>query len=144
MSVLPEIERTGATRITILQVPPSLNRVGSRGHWSQFHKRKKGWQQLLEGHLLEGTAMDKFPARCVKVTVSGRLEFRHNRRRDEGNYRTLLEKALGDALVGNPAQWPEGRWLPDDTPEHYLFNRLELVSGCEQETTILDLVWELP
>jgi len=138
------LERTGLTRITLPQLPPSLNRIGARGNPRMFHRHKKGWQQLLEGELMYGTLEDAIPARIERVTVTGRLEFRLHRRRDEDNWRPLLSKAMGDALVGDPKVWPDGHWLPDDTPEHYRFERLDIVSGCDEERTILDLHWELP
>ncbi len=136
------LERTGLTRITLPQLPPSLNRIGARGNPRMFHRRKKAWQQLLEGELMYGTVQDAIPARIERVTVSGRLEFRLHRRRDPVNY-MIVDKALGDALVGDPRVWPAGRWLPDDTPDHYRFTELELVSGCDEERTILDLHWGL-
>lgn len=126
----------GLTRITLDRTPPSLNQIGARGNPRQFHRRKKGWQQLLEGELMLGTAQGAMPRPVAAVTVSGVLEFPTNRRRDEGNFRSLLEKALGDALKN-------GRWIEDDTPDHYLFDRLELVGGCDGERTILDLRWEV-
>ena len=136
------LAREGLTRITIPQTPPSLNRIGARGNPRMFHRRKKGWQQLLEGELMYGVVSDAMPARIERVTVTGRLEFRLNRRRDTLNFQTLIDKALGDALVGDPRVWPDGHWLADDTPDRYRFERLEIVGGCEDERTILDLHWE--
>lgn len=126
----------GLARIRLDQAPPSLNRIGARGNPRQFHRRKKGWQQLLEGELMLGSSSDVLPRRVDRVTVTGRIEFMVNRRRDEGNYRALIEKALGDALVN-------GGWLSDDTGEHFRFGELELVGGCDQAQTILDLHWEI-
>jgi hypothetical protein len=45
--------------------------------------------------------------------------FPDRRRRDQGNHRFIVEKALGDALVA-------GGWLPDDTWEHYEFGGLAM------------------
>lgn len=126
----------GLARITLDQTPPSLNRIGARGNPRQFHRRKKGWQQLFEGELMLGSSSDVLPRRVDRVTVTGRLEFTTNRRRDEGNYRALLEKALGDALVN-------GGWLVDDTGDEFRFGELELEGGREQAQTILDLHWEI-
>lgn len=131
------VETEGLTRITLDRTPPSLNQVGARGYRGEFHRRKKGWQQLLEGELMLGTAQGAMPRPVGAVVVSGVLEFPTNRRRDEGNFRSLLEKALGDALKN-------GGWIEDDTPEHYRFERLELVGGCVEERTVLNLRWELP
>lgn len=126
----------GIARITLPQTPPSLNKLGARGNPRQFHRRKKGWQQLFEGELTFGTASDVLPRRVDRVTVTGRMEFKTRRRRDCVNFQPLIDKALGDALVN-------GGWLADDTPEHYRFAELDLVGGCEQARTILDLHWEI-
>ena len=56
------------------------------------------------------------------------LRFPARRRRDSGNYRVMLEKALGDALV-------EGGWLPDDTPEHYEFGGVTFTEGAAQDVS---------
>lgn len=126
----------GITRITLLQTPPSLNAIGARGNPRMFHRRKKGWQRMLGAEMLVGIAQDAIPRRLERVTVSGRLEFETSRRRDEGNYRTLLEKALGDALTS-------GGFLEDDTPDRYRFERLEIEGPLEQARTVLDLRWEI-
>ncbi len=60
----------------------------------------------------------KVPRGLHHVTANALLRFPTRRRRDEGNFRWLLEKALGDALQN-------GGWLPDDTPEFYLFGRCQ-------------------
>jgi hypothetical protein len=65
------------------------------------------------------------PARLEHVDASVRLRFPVRRRRDTGNFQALLEKAIGDALVGDRNVWPQGRWLPDDTPAYYGFTGLE-------------------
>lgn len=124
----------GIARITILKTPPSLNQVGSRGQGIVYWKHKKGWQRMLEGELTFGTASDVLPQRVDRVTVTGRMEFKTNRRRDEGNFRSVVEKALGDALTN-------GGRLDDDTGERYQFGELELIGGAEQNQTILDLHW---
>lgn len=49
-----------------------------------------------------------------RIEAFAELRFAHRRSRDVVNYRTLLEKSLGDALVN-------GNWLSDDTPEHFRF-----------------------
>jgi hypothetical protein len=93
-------------------VPPSLNQSGARGHWRTFHKTKKAWQATIEVLLLADFGQPPRPFdRC---RVETKLMFPQSRRRDSGNFRALLEKATGDALVN-------GRWLTDDTPDRYQF-----------------------
>lgn len=135
MSVVVELEPIGDS-------PPSLNRTGSRGSWKSFHRKKKQWQGMLGTALLASgdKLADALRSTSGPVLATGTIAFRLNRRRDEGNFRVMLEKSLGDALVGDPQAWPEGLWIPDDTPEHYRFERLELVHepdlGCDAETRI--------
>jgi hypothetical protein len=65
------------------------------------------------------------------VIVAAHLRFPTKRKRDEGNFRIILEKAMGDALVN-------GGWLPDDNPEHYVFQHvtIEVDPGRAAQTTI--------
>jgi hypothetical protein len=58
-----------------------------------------------------------------RVEASAVLLVPDRRGRDEGNYRTPLENALGDALV-------RGAWLPDDTPAHYRFGYPAPAAAC--------------
>ena len=90
--------------------PPSFNAVGHSGNRWSWTKKKKQWQEALET-LLMATGM---PRGWNRIEAFVELRFPHHRRRDVVNYRTLLEKSLGDALVN-------GGWLPDDTPEHFRF-----------------------
>lgn len=78
-------------------------------------KHKLQWQEWLTAALL----VEKVPKGLGSVRVQGELRFKQRRRRDEGNFRVILEKALGDALVS-------GGWLGDDTSDLYRFDRLEL------------------
>lgn len=126
----------GLTRITLDRVPPSMNKLGARGKPLQWHRMKKAWQRLLEGELMLGASRGAIPKRVASVVVTGVMEFPTNRGRDEGNFRSLVEKALGDALKN-------GGWIEDDTPDYYRFERLELVGGCDDKKTILDLRWEV-
>jgi hypothetical protein len=92
--------------------PPSLN-TQATSHWRRYHGSKRKWQGVFEGLLL-GSKMPR-PARNVYAEAI--LTFPTNRRRDEGNFRYMIEKALGDALVN-------GGWIADDTPEHYRMGRV--------------------
>jgi hypothetical protein len=60
----------------------------------------------------------ELPHPMSRVLVEGEVTFPDRIRRDQGNYRTTIEKFLGDALV-------EGGWLPDDDWGHYEFGNLE-------------------
>lgn len=111
--------------------PPSLNAVGYRSHWAVGRKHKLQWQGYIALALME----QKVPRRLKRVEATATLRFKQRRRRDEGNHRVLVEKALGDALV-------EGGWLPDDDSELYSFGRVELMAPVERPETILILDYE--
>lgn len=97
------------------ETPSSFNRAGARGSWWTFATAKKKWQRDIGWALIASGAKRPLPSPC---SVHAVLRFPQRRRRDEGNFKVLLEKACGDALT-------EGSWLPDDTPEHYRFTRVE-------------------
>lgn len=105
--------------IELAYTPPSINQVAvgraaSRGAGIASTRAKKQLQSDLESMLL----VERLPRPLVFVEAAARLRFaRRNSRRDEGNFRTPLEKALGDALTN-------GGWLLDDTPDTYHFGRL--------------------
>lgn len=58
----------------------------------------------------------RVPKPLPPVRASAVLRFSSKRKRDEGNFRSVLEKALGDAL--------QLGWLEDDTPEFFTFGDL--------------------
>lgn len=93
-------------------IPKSLNQVGSRGGHFAFHREKKHW----EGMLFIALNQAKVPRGLLSVDASAVLHPPTAHRRDTGNYRTMLEKALGDAL--------QLGWLADDGPDFYAFNDL--------------------
>jgi hypothetical protein len=122
-----------------------LNEVGGRpsaGPWRRF---KKLWGQLLGEQLLAAQARGDLPNRQVDFVAAGALlVFANDRPRDEGNFRSTLEKALGDALVGDRAAWPEGRWLADDTQAHFQVQGLAMVVDRERgPLTIVELEWSM-
>jgi len=56
------------------------------------------------------------------------------RDRDEGNFRTPLEKALGDALQN-------GGWLVNDTPEFFRFGQVTFTLKPGVSETKVTLAW---
>lgn len=116
--------------LSLPDVPPSLNQVGSRGksHWA-FTTAKKKWEGMFFIALLEV----KVPKGLLTVDAEAVLTFPSKRRRDEGNFRMLLEKALGDILT-------TGGWIPDDIPEHYAFNGLSFSEETGPKHTLIKLM----
>lgn len=109
--------------------PPSLNKVGSRGgsHWA-FTTAKKMWQGVFITLLLQR----RVPKGVRSVQATAVLRFPSKRRRDEGNYRALLEKALGDALV-------LARVIHDDTPDRFRFGKVEFDEERGKARTLIRL-----
>jgi hypothetical protein len=92
--------------------PPTLNALGS-GNQFAFQAHKKAWQALL----IDLVAETDLPHGLAAVLVEGEMTFPDRKRRDQGNHRFLIEKALGDALV-------EGGWLEDDDWSRFEFGGL--------------------
>jgi hypothetical protein len=116
--------------LSIPGTPPSLNAIGYRSHWAVGRKAKQEWEGWLSIALME----QKVPRGLRSVTAKATIRFKQRRRRDEGNFRALLEKALGDVL--------QNGWIPDDTPEHYRFGAVELFAPVERPETIVVLDYE--
>jgi hypothetical protein len=74
--------------------------------------------------------MSKVPRGLVHVDARAELWFPTRRKRDEGNYRVLLEKCLGDSLVN-------GEWLIDDTSDFYRFGAVGFNYGPAKTKLIL-------
>jgi hypothetical protein len=96
------------------ETPKSLNTTGARGGpggvpWGYIAEKRK-WEGNFQIRLMT----EKVPRKLTSVRASAALTFPSRRRRDEGNYRFMLEKALGDTLVS-------GGWLEDDTPDAFVF-----------------------
>jgi len=118
--------------LAIPGTPPSFNQVGLRTHWAVGRRHKLKWQEFCTTALLE----QRVPRNLDAVMVSARLEFPQRRRRDEGNFRVIIEKALGDALVA-------GGWIEDDTPDHYTFGAVELVAPAPAARTLVTIAWDV-
>jgi len=115
--------------LRIPDTPTSLNRVGQRGSWKATHFEKKRWQSILEKYLM----MARLPRPLPHfLRVGAVIVFPTRHRRDSGNFKSPLEKALGDALVN-------GGWLPDDTPRWWEFRDFEFARETGPNTTIITL-----
>jgi hypothetical protein len=112
--------------LVIDDVPPSLNTVAT-SHWRKYGRIKKAWQGYCEGALMA----EAVPRRLKAVKAKAILTFPQDRRRDEGNFRFFVEKALGDALTN-------GGWLADDTAEQYTFGAIEFEKGRKRTTIRLE------
>lgn len=121
---------TERATLCIPGTPPSFNKVGLRSHWAVGRKAKQDWEQWLLIALLE----QRVPKELKSVRASAALRFKQRRRRDEGNFKPLLEKALGDVL--------QNGWIPDDTPDLYRFGAVELFAPVERPETIVVLDYE--
>jgi hypothetical protein len=114
--------------LSVPGTPPSFNAIGYRSHWAVGQRHKKQWQKDLSTALM----VAQVPRGLESVKVTATLRFKQRRRRDEGNFRVILEKALGDALV-------EGGWLSDDTADQYRFGELSLLAPVDRPETIVVL-----
>jgi hypothetical protein len=135
---------SGEARLEIPgKVPPSLNVVGGRPHAGAYRRFKKLWSGLFTEQLLAAQAAGQIPAQQMDfVEAAAVIRFAVARDRDEGNFRATLEKALGDALVGDRAAWPEGRWLPDDTAQHFRFDHVAfVVEAGKPPKTVVGIEW---
>jgi hypothetical protein len=99
-----------------LGAPTSFQASVGSGSQFAYQAMKKAWQALL----LERLQASQLPQRLARVLVEGQCTFPTRARRDQGNHRFMLEKALGDALV-------QGGWLEDDDWERYEFGGLSAV-----------------
>jgi hypothetical protein len=98
------------TVLVIPEAPPSLNST-ARSPWP-YRKAKDHWTKML-AVAIENAAM----APCRYVMAEGLVTFGDKRKRDQGNFRFMLEKALGDALVHMGV-------LEDDDWDSYEFGHL--------------------
>lgn len=117
--------------LSIPGTPKSFNQIGYRSHWAIGQREKQNWQGWFALALME----QKVPRKLKHVEAKATLRFKQRRRRDSGNFRVILEKALGDALV-------EGGWLPDDTSDLYSFGAVDLLAPVDRPETIVVLDYE--
>lgn len=117
-------------KLIIAQTPPSVNTY-AHAHWRRFHGIKKTWQATFAEELM---VLRRQLGRASRVHATASLRFPQRRRRDEGNYRAALEKALGDALV-------QGGYLADDTPEYFTFGAVTFEEDRGDNRTTVTLRW---
>lgn len=92
--------------------PPSFN-VSAGRNPNVYRAELDHWKALLFDLL----SASELPRGCARILAEGEAVFPTAAKRDQGNFRVTLEKALGDALQ-------EGGWLPDDSWSHYEFGNL--------------------
>lgn len=114
--------------LEIGDVPPSLNRIGTRGSRFAYHRAKKKW----EGYFTIALLSSGVPKGLAKVEATATCRFHTRHKRDEGNYRWMLEKALGDALQINGC-------LDDDSSEEFTFGKLRFEKEPGVPRTIVTL-----
>lgn len=114
--------------------PPSYNTF-MHAHWRTVRNHKQVWQLLFENLLTASPLRRLQPGESRFIYAEGILTFPLRRRRDEGNFRVVLEKALGDALTN-------GRWLADDTTEFYRFGKLLIEEEPGPARTLICLTVE--
>lgn len=116
--------------IVVGDTPPSVNTY-AHAHWRRYHGIKKAWEATFAEELM---VLRRQLGRADRVHATASLRFPQRRRRDEGNYRAPLEKALGDALVG-------GGYLADDTPDHFTFGAVTFEDDKGDNRTTVTLRW---
>lgn len=121
---------SGTTTIDLPSVPESYNKT-RYAHWSVAYRAASRLREDI-GYLLLASDM---PRHLASVEAEALLMFPTKRKRDEGNFRTPLEKALGDALT-------QGGFLPDDTPDYYRFGKLEFSPQRGGPASIITLRWQ--
>lgn len=113
-------------------VPPSMNSVSSgyRGNPYVAARLKRQWEGIFAVLFMAA----RLPRGLTMVEASASLRFPVKRPRDEGNFRMVLEKVLGDALV-------KGGFISDDTPDFYRFSQLQFedAKGPKRTTVFLDI-----
>lgn len=118
-------------RLELSETPPSLNRFGSvgGGTYYLYRRLKKEWQETLGVALMAAGV----PRGLGTVSATATMRFPTRRKRDEGNFRYLLEKVLGDTLV-------QGGWLADDDAGRFSFGAVTFDPEPGSPLTIIELV----
>lgn len=113
--------------------PPSFNALARVKNPHVYRNWKEHWSPRV-CQLLEEAEL---PRPLERVHAVGLLCFPDRAHRDQGNFRVLLEKVLGDVLV-------EGGWLDDDTWDYYEFGALRRTYEKGVAWTEIELAYVLP
>lgn len=111
----------------------SLNVFGSGANRFAYQNAKKQWEDVIKIKL-EAEGLPKGLGRIVAEAV---MCFPDRAERDQGNFRFIIEKALGDALV-------DGGWLWDDDWSRYEFGNLAYAYEKGRAATEIMLFPEWP
>lgn len=125
--------------IEIPHTPPSMNSNVGRGHWRAFHEAKKEWQGYIAAELMRLQARQRIKKGAYQRAIAGAfIQFaaRANRR-DTGNYRTILDKALADALIVDNRMPRPLRYIPDDDAAHFYFGGVEFEPDRGPDRTLI-------
>lgn len=116
--------------LVLNDLPPSFNKVGFTGNRWQLTRAVKRWKTDMATLCL----LEHVPRGLRRVEAAVTLIFPQDRRRDAENYRVVLSKALGDALVEYGA-------IVDDTAEHFEITAFTLRVTRAQRRTVVALDW---
>ena len=127
-------------RLVVVEVPvlPVSFNETRYAPWPVVHRKAKPLKEALILKLnlaLLPRPRPGDPPLIESIEASAVLRFKDRRRRDEGNFRTPLEKTLGDVLTGRG-------YLADDTPDHYRFTSCEFAADTGSPLTIITLKWK--
>lgn len=123
----------GKSNMVHIGYPASLNISGSAGVAMAYQSAKKSWEAVWADLL----AKSGLPKGLARVDAEGQICFPDRRKRDQGNFRYMLEKSLGDVLTC------EG-YLPDDSWDFYEFGNLRRAYDRGQAWTVVTIFPTLP
>lgn len=111
-----------------LGAPPSMNMWGRGGDSYVYTNLKEQWEEAFRDLLVEA----KLPRGLGGVFAEGEATFPDRNERDQGNFRVLIEKALGDALEA-------GGWIERDDWSRYEFGNLTRAYRAGESATRIAL-----
>ena len=121
---------SGRAMIQIHATPPSFNST-RYAHWRKVKRATDEWAMRILVEIQKA----RIPRGVERVQAEALMRFPTRRRRDEGNFRVTIEKALGDVLVAQ-------RIIPDDTRDRYRFLSVDFVEKPGPNWTRIDIEWE--
>lgn len=108
--------------------PPSVNELPLDTHNPRYRIKRNAWMQDVAHLMVEHG--NRLPRQLECVHASALLTFTSSRRRDEGNYRSHIEKWLGDLLQTTQR-------IQDDTPDHYRFGSVQFAAGAKPSMVLM-------